>query len=348
MIDLRSDTVTQPTSEMRRAMAEAEVGDDYYGEDPTILRLEKKAAELLGKEAALFVAGGTMGNVVALLSQTHTGDSLICERRCHVFSFERGHLSALSGLLPICIETPDGRMDPEQVMAAAFADSILHTPTRMICLENTHNMCGGRCLSVEYMHRMRRVADRLGCLIHVDGARIFNAAVALKVSAADLVRDADSLTFCLSKGLACPYGALLVGRKEMIRAARAKRHMVGGSLRQGGIMAAAGLVALDTMIGRLAEDHHHAALLAEGLQKAGLTVDREAVETNMVFFRLPSDGPEPDLFLSRIKQAGILCNPPRQGNWRLVTHYGISKEDVERATEAIAQALEGNHVDRRH
>jgi len=341
MIDLRSDTVTKPTPEMRRAMAEAEVGDDFYGEDPTVRRLEQKAAEMLGKEAALFVSSGTMGNVVALLSQTQRGDSLICERKCHIFCFEKGHVSALGGILPLCIESADGRLDPKVVESVYLDENTLYAPTRMICLENTHNMLGGRCLDVPYMQTMKTLAERLGCLIHVDGARIFNAAVALNLPVAELAKAADSLTFCLSKGLACPYGAILVGNREMIRLARFKRHMVGGGLRQGGIMAAAGLVALDQMILRLAEDHYHARLLAEGLQQNGLEVNREAVETNMVFFRLPWGAPDPTIFLQRMNEGGVLCNAPRGGNWRLVTHYGISKTDVEQAVRGIAQALQG-------
>ncbi len=322
-------------------MAEAEVGDDFYGEDPTVARLERKAAEILGKEAALFVSSGTMGNLVALLSQTRMGDSIICERKCHIFCFEKGHVSAVCGLLPICLEGDRGRLEPEKVEAVCLGESPLYAATRLICLENTHNMLGGLCLDVAYMRRMRNLADRLGCGIHVDGARIFNASVALGVPAADLARDADSLTFCLSKGLACPYGAVLAGSREMIRIARFKRHMVGGGLRQGGIMAAAGLVALDTMISRLAEDHDHARRLAEGLVRGGLIVDLGAVETNMVFFRLPDGAPEPEVFLQRMKDGKVLCNPPRGGNWRLVTHHGIGQADIDQAVHSISSALGG-------
>jgi threonine aldolase len=343
MIDLRSDTVTKPTPEMRRAMAEAEVGDDFYGEDPTVTRLEQKAAEMLGKESALFISSGTMGNLVSLLSQTQMGDSILCERKCHIFCFEKGHVSALCGLLPICIEGAHGRLDPQKVESVFLGESPLYATTRLICLENTHNMLGGLCLDIAYMREMRSLADRLNCRIHVDGARIFNASIALNVPAADLARDADSLTFCLSKGLACPYGAVLVGSREMIRLARFKRHMVGGGLRQGGIMAAAGLVALETMICRLAEDHYHARRLAEGLKRHGLEVNLESVETNMVFFRLPDGASGPEVFLQRMIDGGVLCNPPRGGNWRLVTHYGIGEADVDQAVRSISKALEGGN-----
>lgn len=339
MIDLRSDTVTQPSPEMRAAMAQADVGDDYYGDDPSVARLERLSAEMVGKEAALFVASGTMGNLVAVLTHTRRGDSIICESKSHIFHNERGHLGALCGVLPIRIDGPQGRMDPAQIQALAFGDTVLNAPTRLVCVENTHNVHGGACLDAAYMAEVRSVADSLQASVHIDGARIFNAAVALKTTAADLCRDAHSITFCLSKGLACPFGSLLAGSKDFIRAARAQRQMVGGGMRQAGIMAAAGLVALQTMIARLQEDHENAAFLAHGLQRAGLQVETGAVQTNMVFFRLPPGALPETEFLARLKENGILCNAPRAGRFRMVTHYGISETDVRAAAQAAAAAL---------
>lgn len=339
MIDLRSDTVTQPSPEMRRAMADAEVGDDYYGDDPTVERLEKLSAEMLGKEAALMVTSGTMGNLVAVLAQTRRGDSMICEARCHIFFNEHGHIAALCGVLPIRIAGPRGRIPPDALIEQALTDTVLNAPTRLICLENTHNAHGGCCLDTDYMAAVRAVAERLQVRIHVDGARIFNAAVALGIPAERLVENADSVTFCLSKGLGCPFGAVVAGSRNFIRETRASRQMVGGGMRQAGIMAAAGVWALQNMIGRLQEDHENAALLAEGLKTAGLDVELESVETNMVFFRVPEGGPDAAAFHSTLKRNGVRCNPPRGGRFRMVTHYGITAADIRVAIQAAAQAL---------
>lgn len=343
-IDLRSDTVTEPSPAMRRAMAEAEVGDDYYGDDPTVAQLERMSTEMLGKEAALFLASGTMGNLVSVLAQARRGDSIICEAKSHIFHNERGHLGALCGVLPIRIDGLRGRMDPALIESTAFRDTVLNAPTRLICLENTHNAQGGCCLDAAYMAQVRSVADKLKASVHVDGARIFNAAVALKTTAEALSRDADSLTFCLTKSLACPFGSLLAGSRDFVKEARSQRQMVGGGMRQAGIMAAAGIVALQTMIARLQEDHDNARILARGLQEVGLEVETDAVETNMVFFRLPAGGPTEVEFLARLKENGTLCNPPRGGRFRLVTHYGISGADVLAAVQAAARALAPAHT----
>jgi threonine aldolase len=339
MIDLRSDTVTQPTPEMRRAMADSPVGDDYYKDDPNVTRLERMSADILGKEAALFLTSGTMGNLVAVLALTRRGDSIICEGRSHIFHNERGHLGALCGLLPIRIDGPRGKMDPYAIELNAYRDSVIYAPTRLICLENTHNAHGGCCLDEAYMAQVRDVADRLSASIHVDGARIFNAAVALKTTPAALSRHADSLTFCLSKGLACPFGSLLAGTKGFIQEARCQRQMVGGGMRQAGIMAAAGIVALQTMVDRLQEDHENARLLTQFLKQAGLDVEMEEGGTNMVFFRIPKGGPDVCMFHERLKENGVLCNPTRAGRFRMVTHYGISSDDVRNAAQAAARAL---------
>lgn len=339
MIDLRSDTVTQPSPEMRRAMAEAEVGDDYYGDDPSVEKLEKISADILGKEAALFVTSGTMGNLVAVMAQTRRGDSMICEARSHIFFNEHGHVAALCGVLPLRIAGPRGRMNPADILEQALMDPILNASTRLICLENTHNAHGGCCLDVEYMNSVRRVADRLRVRIHVDGARIFNASVALSTPVHALAANADSITFCLSKGLGCPFGALVAGSRDFIRDVRAARQMVGGGMRQAGIMAAAGVVALQSMIGRLQEDHENAHLLARGLRQAGLTVEPDEPETNMVFFRVPETGPEPHAFHAALKHNGVLCNPPRGSRFRMVTHYGITAADTHAAIQAASRAL---------
>ena len=335
MIDLRSDTVTQPPQEMRQAMANAQTGDDYYGDDPTVKRLESMSAEMLGKEAALFVTSGTMGNLVAILAQTGRGDSIICESMSHIFHNERGHVAGVCGVLPIHLDGPRGRIDPVSIESSVFRENVLNAPTRLICLENTHNIHGGTCLGPKYLTQIRVLADKLKLAVHMDGARIFNAAIAQKTTAATLAKPADSLTFCLSKGLACPFGSLVVGGQEFIREARFHRQMVGGGMRQAG----AGVFALRRMINRLQEDHDNAQLLAEGLQDATFDVQIDRVETNMVFFHLPQGGPSDRDFLKGIKDQGILCNSPKGGRFRMVTHYGISKSDITKAICAASRLL---------
>ncbi|MFO7601803.1 MAG: low-specificity L-threonine aldolase, partial [Candidatus Desulfacyla sp.] len=283
IIDLRSDTITRPTPAMRRAMAEAEVGDDVFGEDPTVNRLEEMAAQRLGKEASLFVVSGTMGNLVCLLTHCDRGHEVLLGDRSHTFYYEQGGSAALGGVHPRTLPNePDGTLDLGHIEGAIRPDNIHFPRTRLIVLENTHNRCSGSPLTPEYMRAVGEIARRHDLKIHVDGARIFNAAVALGVDASDLVSEADSVTFCLSKGLAAPVGSVVCGSRDFIREARRARKVVGGGMRQAGVIAAAGIVALTEMVDRLSEDHENARRLAEGLVDAGgLSVDPGSVRTAM-------------------------------------------------------------------
>jgi len=340
VIDLRSDTVTQPSPEMRKAMASAEVGDDYYHEDPTVKTLEALAADILGKEAGLFVSSGTMGNLVSVMTHTRRGDAILVEENSHVYHNENGGCAVIAGVLARPLKSRYGILEPAQIESAITGKEVLHPRTRLACIENTHNVAGGTCWTVEDVKKIRAAADKYDLAIHLDGARIFNAAVALHVKPAKLVADTDSVTFCLSKGLACPYGSLICGTKEFIAEARRNRQMVGGGMRQAGVMAAAGVVALETMIDRLAEDHQNAQELAKGLVELGFEVDRAAVQTNMVYARVPSSlKTSPKEFVERLRKRNVWVNPPRTDRIRFVTHYGITDADMEKALEAIKQSL---------
>jgi threonine aldolase len=336
-IDLRSDTVSQPTPEMREAMYRAEVGDDVYGDDPTVNRLEEMAARMLGKEAALFVFSGTMGNLVSLLTHCARGDEVIMGDKAHIFINEVAGASGLGGIqLRTAPNGPRGELAAEDISAAIRAENIHYPRTALVCLENTHNVCGGTALSIEEMRPALEVARERGIPVHLDGARIFNAAVALNVPVRELARDFDTVQFCLSKGLSCPMGSMIVGPAAFIQRARKMRKMVGGGARQVGIVAAAGIVALESMIDRLAEDHATARQLAEGLARAPyVEVEPEKVETNMVFVRLR--GLSVDEFCRRMAEHGIICRGSG-ASMRLVTHYGITREDIDFVIER-AQAL---------
>lgn len=341
IIDLRSDTVTQPTPSMRRAMASAEVGDDVYGEDPTVNRLEARAAEILEREAALFVPTGTMGNQIAVHVHTVPGSEVIGESGTHVFNFEMGAMAALSGALPRAIPTSDGILDPDQVAAAIQPKALYRTPTRLLVLENTHNLAGGRVVPLERMRELVAVAKAQGLAVHLDGARIHNAAAASGVSAAELARGCDTVMFCLSKGLAAPVGSVLVGDADTIREARRIRKLFGGGMRQAGVLAAAGLVALDEMLPRLADDHATARRLAELISDAPhVELDLQAIETNIVFFALEKAAPisAGDL-VSRLREKGILANALGPRRIRMVTHYEISKADAELAGRTVCELL---------
>jgi threonine aldolase len=338
-IDLRSDTVTQPTPAMRRAMAEAVVGDDVFGDDPTVNELERRAAALLGKEAALFVASGTMGNITAILTHTQRGDEVIVGSDAHILLAEVGGTGALAGavLRPLPNDAR-GRLDPAAVEATIRPQNVHFPRTALVCLENTHNRCGGAALTAEDMAAVAEVAHRQGAAVHLDGARIFNAAVALGVPARELAASADSVTFCLSKGLSAPIGSLLCGSDEFIDRAHRNRKMLGGGMRQVGIVAAAGLVALDTMIDRLADDHANARLLAEGLARLpGIEIDPEAVQTNIVFFRLTEE-PAPS-FIQRLSERGILAGASGPGSVRMVTHHGIERDHIEEVIQRMSRLL---------
>lgn len=344
-IDLRSDTVSWPTPAMREAMTNARVGDDVFGDDPTVKQLEAESASLLGKEAGLFVASGTMGNLCAVLAHCGRGDEMILGREAHIFRSEAGGSAGLGGVHPNALPNqPDGTLKLEDVRRAIrFEDE--HNPrTRLICLENTHNAIGGVAVSLEYTRQVGELARERRLKLHMDGARIFNAQAALGVPAKELVADANSVSFCLSKGLCAPVGSVLVGSKEFIGQARRIRKSVGGGLRQVGVLAAAGLVAIHDMIDRLPEDHDNACALAEGLAAIPhIVIDPARVQTNMVFFELAESAPVTSAELSaRLKQDyRILLSPliVYTQRFRAVTHYWITRERVNAVIEAVRAIL---------
>jgi threonine aldolase len=339
IIELRSDTFTLPTDEMRQAMAQADVGDDVWDEDPTIHRLQARAAEVVGKEASLFVPSGTMGNLCALLTHTHPGDEVILEVDSHIFVSEVGGAARVGGLQLRPLETVDGRLEPNQVRAAIREPDIHEPKTALLCLENTHNRKGGTCLSVGQTAALAEVAHHAGFVVHLDGARVFNAAVAQRVDVRALTAPVDSVMFCLSKGLSAPVGSMLAGTAPFVERARRMRKMLGGGMRQAGVLAAAGLLSLDRMVERLAEDHANARRLGAGLQGLpGVDVDLARVETNMVFgdCRLPLTARQ---FIERCRSEGVLLDLASAQRWRMVTHRGVTADDVEYAIEAVRRAV---------
>jgi threonine aldolase len=341
-IDLRSDTVTQPTPEMRQAMAQAEVGDDVYGEDPTVNRLQEIAAEMLGKEAGLFVASGTMGNLSAILAHCNRGDEVILGNKAHTFLFEAGGISALGGVHPCQLPNqPDGTLLLEDIEAAIRPDDPHEPITRLITLENTHNRCGGVALSVGYTRSVGQLARRYGLAVHLDGARLFNAAISQGVTARELAEPVDSVTICLSKGLCAPVGSVLCGSKEFVRRAHRIRKQLGGGMRQAGILAAAGIVALETMVDRLAEDHARARRLAEYLsQIPGIVLNPGTPQTNMVFLSLSDEVPlTAEEVAARLDARGVKVGVVAPRQFRLVTHYWIDDLAVERAAAEFSQVL---------
>lgn len=339
MIDLRSDTVTLPSQTMRDAIAQAELGDDVMGEDPTVNRLEEIAAEKMGKEAAVLVTSGTMGNLVSLLSHCTRGQDVILGDQCHIFKYEAGGASALGGLAFHTVPTGRfGELAPPDIKRAIYPPDEHYAPPGLICLENTHNRCGGTVLPVEYLRSVRRLADTVGVPVHLDGSRIFNAAVALGCEVPALTQSVDSVQFCLSKGLSAPVGSLVCGSQEFIRRARRYRKMVGGGMRQAGIIAAAGIVALNEMVERLAEDHQTARRLAEGLAELpGVHIDLETVQTNLVIFSVPTPHANGDSFAEVLGQAGVKIGDIGGERFRAVTHYGISSADIDEALQIIRQ-----------
>jgi threonine aldolase len=338
-IDLRSDTVTLPTPAMREAMANAELGDDVYGEDPTVNRLQAMAAERLGAEAALLVTSGTMGNLVAMLTHCGRGDEMIVGHRAHIFLFEAGSASAVGSIHSRqVLNLPDATLDLALVEAAIRpADS--HFPrTRLICLENTHNRCAGAYLTPAYMRQARALADEHRLKIHLDGARVFNAAVAQGVDVRELTRDADSVSFCLSKGLSAPVGSLVCGSADFIREAHRARKVLGGGMRQAGVIAAAGIVALEQMVDRLSEDHANARRLAEGLEPIpGIVLDPSQVQTNIVYFDLEESIPDASKFCQQLAERGVKMGAVESRQIRAVTHYGIEADHIEQALDVVAQ-----------
>ena len=343
-VDLRSDTVTMPTPVMREAMAKAEVGDDVYGEDPTINRLQKMAAQRLGKEAGLFVPSGTMGNLASVLAHCGRGDEAIMGDLGHTFLFEAGGVAALGGVVIHTIPNqPDGTLRLEDILGALRNPNDPHQPpSRLLILENTHNRCGGVPLSVEYTRQVGELAHSHGLRLHLDGARIFNAAVALNVPASDLAGPADSVTFCLSKALCAPVGSVICGSAEFIGRAQRMRKQLGGGMRQAGVLAAAGIVALEQMVDRLADDHRRARQLAAGLaQIPGLQLSTAVPPSNMVFVSLSEKAPfSAAEVVARLYEHKVRVGAVGPRGFRLVTHYWIDDEGVERALKAFAQVLQ--------
>ena len=342
VIDLRSDTVTHPTPAMRQAMATAEVGDDVFGDDPTINRLEARAAALTGHAAALFVASGTMGNLIALLTHGGRGQEVIVGSQSHIYLNEGGGMAALAGLQAYPVPNqPDGTLRVEDIAAAIRSEDVHHPRTHLICLENTQNICGGVPLSAAYTRQVADLAHSRGLKLHLDGARLFNAAVAQGVSAEALAAPADSVMFCLSKGLCAPVGSVLCGSKDFIAEARRNRKLVGGGMRQAGVLAAAGLVALDAMIERLDDDHAHARQLAAGLRGLpGMELDAAEPATNMVYFNLSQRAKlMPDQLVDHMRRRGVLLDGDGSWPFRLVTHYWISAADVDKSVAAFTEVL---------
>jgi len=343
-IDFRSDTVTQPTPAMREAMATAELGDDVFGDDPTVNALQEKAAAMLGKEAGLFVSTGTMGNLIALLAHCGRGEEIIMGDASHTFNNERAGLAALGGLQPRVLQNQaDGTLRLADISAAIRAeDPSGHAPvTGAISIENTQNVMGGAALPAEYMNAVAQLAHSRGLVFHVDGARIFNAAIALGVPAKELVAGADSITFCLSKGLSAPVGSVLCGSKAFIYKAHKYRKMVGGGMRQAGVLAAAGIVALDQMVNRLGDDHANARALAQGIAKIpGLRINVNSVQTNMVYFDVADDAPFGAAELCQ--RAGALrvrMLPVGGRRIRAVTHAWVSRDEVDAAVDVLKEVM---------
>ena len=337
-VDLRSDTVTMPSAEMRRVISEAEVGDDVYGDDPSVNELEAKAAAMLGKEAGLFVTSGTQGNLVSMLAHTSRGDEVLVGDRAHIFSSEAGGASVLGSLFLKPIRTDRfGFLEPDLIRASTNPMDY-HVPiTRLLCIENTHNQSSGQPLTAAQTAAMADAAREGGMAVHIDGARLFNAAVSLGVPAAELVAPADSATFCLSKGLACPVGSVVVGDADFIDRARRWRKMLGAGMRQVGVIAAAGNYALDHMIDRLAEDHANARKLAAGLADIeGISVDPESINSNIVYFNIPPGSGK--AIAGSLKRRGILVNAG-DPVMRMVTHFGVSSEDIDYTLVAMGDGV---------
>jgi threonine aldolase len=340
MIDFRSDTVTKPTQAMRDAMATAEVGDDVYREDPTVIRLEDLGARMLGKEAGLFVCSGTMGNQVAIMTHTQRGDELITEAESHIFYYEVGDIAMLSGVQARQVPGRRGVMDPDDVKRAIRDSSNIHFPrTSLIAVENTHNRGGGKVWPIEYVREISATAHERGIAVHMDGARIFNASIASGITPDVWASYADSVMFCLSKGLCAPVGSLLVGSRDYIERARKNRKRLGGGLRQVGILAAAGIVALETMVDRLAEDHANAKLLASELAGIGYGTDPSEAETNMVMVNVSASGSDAPSFVAAVKEKGVLCNAVTPTTVRLVTHHDVTIDQCRETVEVFRSLL---------
>jgi threonine aldolase len=339
MIDLRSDTVTRPTPAMRQAMASAEVGDDVYGEDPTVNRLEKEAAAVFGKDASIFVPTGTMGNQIAIRLHTEHGQEVICESRSHVLDWEMAMMAAFSGCQARAVEGERGVLTWEKIRRAIGPKIYYRQPTGLLCVENTHNMAGGTVTPLDVTKEIWQGAKEAGLPVHLDGARVFNAAAALGVGVAELTAGFDTVMFCLSKGLGAPVGSLLVGSAKAIERARVFRKALGGGMRQAGVLAAAGLIALNEMPKRLGEDHANARLLAEAVaNESSAEIDMDSVETNIVIFRLRGEA-DAGAFCASMKQKGVLASAIGPHAVRFVTHYDVNAAACQEAAGVVAAEL---------
>lgn len=344
-IDLRSDTVTKPNTQMRAAMANAEVGDDVYGEDPTVNRLEQQAAEIFGKEAALFVPTGTMGNTIAVKLHTKHGEEVISEARSHLTDMELSMMAWFSGCLARTVRTEDGVMTWKQIAAVLRPRTPHNSPTTLISIENTHNMHGGTVFPLATIDEICAEAHHRGLKVHIDGARIFNAAVASEVPVSRIARDADTLMFCLSKGLGAPVGSMLVGAKEAIEQGRLYRKRLGGGMRQAGVLAAAGLIALTESPPRLCEDHQNARYLANRIaQIPGIQIDPTRVQTNILVFDISGLGISTIELSLELKSRGVLSNGITPTHMRMVTHVDVSREHCERAADVLAEIASSKTV----
>jgi len=341
MIDLRSDTVTRPSADMRRAMAEAVVGDDVFLEDPTINRLQERAAQIFGREAALFVPSGSMGNLTCVLAHTRPGQEVICETNGHIYNYEMGSLSAIAGVLPRIVQGTKGRLSWE-VVAEAIRPKVYYRPqTALVCLENTVNMAGGTVYPTSTVDEICDRAHAHEIKVHMDGARVFNAATYLKEDVAAMTAKCDSVQFCLSKGLGAPVGSMIVGTREFIERCRPIRKMLGGGMRQAGVLAAAGLIALEEGPGRLQHDHDNAQALARRLEAIpGVALDAAGVQTNIVIFGLEKNGLSSAEFLKRLAQQNVLAVPVDRNHVRMVTHLDVSRADVLAAADAVEHVME--------
>ncbi len=339
-IDLRSDTVTKPSAEMRRAMAEAEVGDDVFIEDPTINKLQERAAEIFGRQAALFVPSGSMGNLTCILAQTRQGQEVICEESGHVYNYEMASMSAIGGVLPRLVPGEDGILSWQAISKAIRPKIYYRSQTALIALENTHNMAGGTVYPTKLSEEICDRAHDAGIPVHLDGARIFNAATYLGEDVADMTKKFDSIQFCLSKGLGAPVGSMIVGSREFIERCRSIRKMLGGGMRQAGVLAAAGLIALEKGSKRLQVDHDHAKLLATGLAAIpGITLNPAKVQTNIVIFNLKTSGWSSSDFLQTLAKRDVLAVPVDNERVRMVTHLDVDRNDVEKAAAAVQEVF---------
>ena len=339
-IDLRSDTVTLPTQEMLESIMQAPLGDDVMGEDPTVNELQELAARTFGAEDALLLTSGTQGNLVAMMTHCRRGDEILVESEAHIYYYEVGNMASVAGLVPRLIKGVHGRFTGDQVRRAARGHDLHFPPSRLLALENAHNRAGGTCWTPAQVADAAQAAHELGMKVHIDGARIFNAAVALGVPASDYMRHVDSIQFCLSKGLSCPAGSLLVGSHEFIGAARKNRKMVGGGMRQAGVIAAPGIVALRSMVSRLVEDHKNARRLVDHLGVLDeVVIDHETVQTNIVVADIAATGMSPDVFVLKARKEGLLVSKFGESKVRFVTHRGITAEDVDRAAMIVESIL---------